>query len=307
MSAKVLDGKAIASKIKKELKKEIESLIKKYQKVPVLVSIQVSRDAGIESYVKAQKKAADCLGIGYRRQLLAEDIDAGGLIEKIEELNNRDEVTAIILQQPLSEKVMEEERQGNISKTAFEQFIDAAKDAEGTHLKNLGSLFYGSKLETASFGKLAPCTAMAVMELLDSLNGDPREEDLRGKEVVIVGHSKIIGKPLSLLLLNRFATTTVCHIATSERNHLKEHVERAEVLISAVGQPGLIKGGWIKEGAVVIDVGTSRINGKLAGDVEFDKAKERASCITPVPGGVGPLTTIMLMKNVVTLYRKAND
>ena len=238
---------------------------------------------------------------------MPENIDAGGLIEKIKELNNRDEITAIILQQPLTEKIMRAEEKGGGAKRAFEQFINPKKDAEGIHLKNLGSLFYGSKLETASFDKLAPCTAMAVMELLDSLNKDPREEDLRGKEVVIVGHSKIIGKPLSLLLLNRFATITVCHIATSERSHLEEHIKRAEVLISAVGKPGLIKGGWIKEGAVVIDVGTSRINGKLRGDVEFDKAKDRASYITPVPGGVGPLTTTMLMKNVITLFRKAND
>jgi methylenetetrahydrofolate dehydrogenase (NADP+)/methenyltetrahydrofolate cyclohydrolase len=146
------------------------------------------------------------------------------------------------------------------------------------------------------FGKtgILPCTAAAVMELLTET-----KVDLYGKEVVIVGHSEIVGKPLSLLLLDKFATVTVCHIGTSKAGKLEEHVKKAEVLIVAVGKAGLIKGEWVKEGAVVIDVGINRVADKIVGDVEFEAAEKRASWITPVPGGVGPLTVTMLMRNLV--------
>jgi methylenetetrahydrofolate dehydrogenase (NADP+)/methenyltetrahydrofolate cyclohydrolase len=128
--------------------------------------------------------------------------------------------------------------------------------------------------------------------------------DLYGKEAVIIGHSKIIGKPLSLMLLNHFVTTTVCHIATKD---IKSHIEKADILISAVGKPELIKGSWVRQGSIVIDVGTARVNGCLKGDIEYEAAKERAAYITPVPGGVGPLTTAMLMKNVVRLFINSHD
>jgi methylenetetrahydrofolate dehydrogenase (NADP+)/methenyltetrahydrofolate cyclohydrolase len=145
---------------------------------------------------------------------------------------------------------------------------------------------------------LVPCTPAAVMELLSATG-----VKLYGKETVVVGHSEIVGKPLSLLLLNKFATTSVCHIATSEAKKLEEHVKRAEILIVAVGRANLIKGSLIKEGAIVIDVGINKVADKLVGDVEFEPAKERAAFITPVPGGVGPLTVTMLMKNVLTAYK----
>ena len=137
------------------------------------------------------------------------------------------------------------------------------------------------------------------MEFLNSIDS----LDLYGKEAVIVGHSEIVGKPLALLLLNKFVTTTVCHIATGERGSLAEFVKKAEILIVAVGRPGLIKGEWIKQGAIVIDVGINRVDGRLIGDVEFEKAQEKASYITPVPGGVGPLTVAMLMKNLVEAFK----
>jgi len=137
------------------------------------------------------------------------------------------------------------------------------------------------------------------MEILNSIEG----LKLYGKEVVVVGHSEIVGKPLALMLLNKFATTTVCHIATGERGSLPEFVKKAEILIVAVGKAGLIKGEWIKEGAIVIDVGINRVEGKLVGDVEFDKAQEKAAYITPVPGGVGPLTVAMLMKNLMSTLK----
>ncbi|MFA5500758.1 MAG: bifunctional 5,10-methylenetetrahydrofolate dehydrogenase/5,10-methenyltetrahydrofolate cyclohydrolase, partial [Candidatus Omnitrophota bacterium] len=165
------------------------------------------------------------------------------------------------------------------------------KDAEGMHPENLGRILLGQY-------KIGPCTAMAVMELLEA-----SKIDLYGKEAVIVGHSEIVGKPLALMLLNKFATTTVCHIATGERGALADHVKRAEVLIVAVGKAGIVKGEWVKEGAVVIDVGINKVADKIVGDVEFEEASARAAFITPVPGGVGPLTTTILMRNVVELFR----
>ncbi|MBC7190521.1 bifunctional 5,10-methylenetetrahydrofolate dehydrogenase/5,10-methenyltetrahydrofolate cyclohydrolase, partial [Candidatus Aerophobetes bacterium] len=141
---------------------------------------------------------------------------------------------------------------------------------------------------------LGPCTAMAVMELINSTG-----VELYGKEAVMVGHSDIVGKPVALLLLDKFVTTSVCHIATGERGILPDYVKRAEILIVAVGKANLIKGEWIRDGAIVIDVGINRVGDKIVGDVEFEVAKEKASYITPVPGGVGPVTTAMLLKNTV--------
>jgi methylenetetrahydrofolate dehydrogenase (NADP+)/methenyltetrahydrofolate cyclohydrolase len=159
------------------------------------------------------------------------------------------------------------------------------------HPANIGKIVFGK-------AKILPCTPAAVMELLKETG-----IDLYGKEVVIVGHSEIVGKPLSLLLLEKFATVTVCHIGTSQAGKLAEHVSKAEILIVAVGKANLIKGDLVKEGAIVIDVGINRVGDKIVGDVEFEAAEKRASWITPVPGGVGPLTVTMLMRNLVEAAR----
>jgi len=172
--------------------------------------------------------------------------------------------------------------------------IDPEKDAEGVSPANMGMVVYGKPL-------LAPCTAMAVMELINSVG-----VKLYGKEAVIVGHSDIVGKPTALLLLDKFVTTSVCHIATGERGTLPQYVSQAEILIVAVGKANLVKGEWVKEGAIVIDVGINRVEGKIVGDVEFEVAKERASYITPVPGGVGAVTTAMLLKNCVQAAKLQN-
>nr|MBC8473231.1 bifunctional 5,10-methylenetetrahydrofolate dehydrogenase/5,10-methenyltetrahydrofolate cyclohydrolase [Candidatus Omnitrophota bacterium] len=172
------------------------------------------------------------------------------------------------------------------------QYLSPIKDVEAVHPQNMGEIVFGN-------AKILPCTAASCMELLNSIEGI----ELYGKEACIVGHSEIVGKPLALLLLNKFVTTTVCHIATGKRGTLPEFVKKAEILIVAVGKAGLIKGEWIKEGAIVIDVGINRVDGKLVGDVEFDKAQERAGYITPVPGGVGPLTVAILMRNLVEAYK----
>jgi len=272
--AKLLEGKPLAQRLKEEIKQQINSLEKK----PVLVSIQVGDNAGAEAYVKSQKKTAEDLGIEYRFHKLSQDTAEVSLIEFIQKLNVDKSVNGIIIQMPLP---------AQIDYKKISQFIIPDKDVEGMHPTNIGKVLFGK-------AKILPCTPAAVMELLKETG-----IDLYGKEVVVVGHSEIVGKPLALLLLDKFATVTVCHIGTSKAGKLEEHVRKAEVLIVAVGKAGLIKGEWIKEGAVVIDVGINRVADKIVGDVEFEAAEKRAAYITPVPGGVGPLTVTMLMRNVV--------
>ena len=272
--AKLLEGKPLAEKIKEEIKSEVSSLKKK----PVLASIQVGDNAGAEAYVKSQKKTAEGLGIEYQFHKLAQDTTETALIEFIQKLNADKSVNGIIIQMPLP---------GQIDYKKISQFISPEKDAEGMHPANIGKIVFGK-------ANILPCTPAAVMELVNSTG-----TNLYGKEVVVVGHSEIVGKPLSLLLLDKFATVTVCHIGTSQAGKLEEHVKKAEILIVAVGKAGLIKGEWIKEGAIVIDVGINRVGDKIVGDVEFETAEKHASYITPVPGGVGPLTVTMLMRNVI--------
>ncbi len=271
--AKLLEGKPLAEKIKEEIKAQVSALKKK----PVLASIQVGDNAGADAYAKSQKKAADCLGIEYQFHKLGQDTSESELTGFIQKLNSDKSINGIIIQMPLPQ---------HIDYKKISQFISSDKDVEGVHPDNIGKIAFGK-------AKILPCAPAAVMELLDSTG-----VNLYGKEAVIIGHSEIVGKPLALLLLDRFATVTVCHIGTSKAGKLEEHTRRAEVLIVAAGKAGLIKGEWIKEGAIVIDVGINRVGDKITGDVEFETAEKKASCITPVPGGVGPLTVMMLMRNV---------
>lgn len=272
--AKLLEGKPIAEKIKEQIKREVQSLKHK----PILASIQVGENASAATYVKSQKKLAENLGIEYRLHKLGQDTTESALIEFIQKLNADKSVNGIIVQMPLP---------AQIDYKKLSQFIAPEKDVEGINPANIGKILFGKT-------KILPCTPQAVMELLKQTG-----VDLYGKEVVVVGHSEIVGKPLSLLLLDRFATVTVCHIGTAQAGKLEEHVRKAEVLIVAVGKAGLIKGDWIKEGAVVIDVGINKVEGKIVGDVEFQEAQKHTSYITPVPGGVGPLTVTMLMRNLL--------
>jgi len=271
--ARLLEGRPIAEKIKEEIKSTVASWGIK----PVLASIQVGENAGAESYAKSQKKTAESLGIEYQFHKLGAETSEESLVEFIKKLNADKSVNGMIIQMPLP---------AHIDYKKISQFILPEKDAEGMHPVNIGKIVFGT-------AKILPCTAAAVMELLKESG-----VDLYGKEVVVVGHSEIVGKPLALLLLDKFATTTVCHIGTSKAGKLEEHVRGAEVLIVAVGKAGLIKGEWIREGAIVIDVGINRVGEKIVGDVEFEAAQNRASWITPVPGGVGPLTVTLLMRNL---------
>lgn len=272
--ANLLEGKPVADRIKLEIKAKVEGL----SKPPVLASIQVGENAGADVYVKSQRKVSESLGIEYRHEKMAQSTTEEELISLIKKLNTDNSVNGIIIQMPLP---------AHIDYKKVSNYVASDKDVEGMHPENIGKIIFGK-------AKVLPCTAAAVMELLNVTG-----LDLYGKEVVIVGHSEIVGKPLALMLLDKFATVTVCHIGTSKAGKLDEHVRKAEVLIVAVGRAGLIKGEWVKDGAVVIDVGINRVGDKIVGDVEFDEAAKRASWITPVPGGVGPLTVTMLMRNLV--------
>lgn len=272
--ARLLEGKPVAEKIKEELKKQIAVL----PAAPLLASVLVGDNAGAQAYVRSQKKTAEGLGIVYQLHSLGNDTNEKSLIDFVNKLNADASVNGIIIQMPLPQ---------NIDYKKISQHISPEKDIEGMNPQNFGKIVFGQ-------AQILPCTAAAVMELLKESG-----VDLYGKEVVVVGHSEIVGKPVTLLLLDKFATVTVCHIGTSKAGKLEEHVKKAEVLIVAVGRAGLIKGEWVKEGAIVIDVGINRVAERIVGDVEFEAAEKRASFITPVPGGVGPLTVTMLMRNLV--------
>ena len=278
----MLDGKVIAKRLKEAIKQEVAVLKSKRGRAPKLVAVEVGQNASSAVYVKAQKKAADSVGIEYELKVVPQETSQDEAENLIDGLNNDKSVSAIILQMPVP-RGMDAKKLVNL--------ISPEKDAEGMHPQNLGKILLGQY-------RIGPCTAMAVMKLLEST-----KVNLYGKEAVIVGHSEIVGKPLSLMLLNKFATTTVCHIGTGERGALPGHVKRAEILIVAVGKAGIIKGDWIKDGAIVIDVGINKVGDKIVGDVEFAGASQKALCITQVPGGVGSITTTMLMRNTVELFK----
>jgi len=277
MSAQIIDGKTIAGKIREEIKEEIE-VLKKKGAVPSLTAIQVGEDPGSAVYIRSQRKSCEAVGIGYKLHQFDSSVSQTEMTEFIGKLNGDRGVSGIILQMPLPQA---------LDARALQAAIHREKDVEGVSASNMGMVVFGRPI-------LGPCTAMAVMKLIKSTG-----VNLYGREAVMVGHSDIVGKPVALLLLDKFVTTSVCHIATGERGTLPDYVKRAEILIAAVGKAHLIKGEWIRKGAIVIDVGINRVEGKIVGDVEFEAAKERASYITPVPGGVGPVTTAILLKNTI--------
>lgn len=281
-SAKIIDGKRIALEMTDSVRCKIEELHRARGVKPKLVSISAGRSEGSDIYVNMQKRLAGEVGIEFSVLKLSDMSTQDDILNEIKKLNNDDSVTSIIVQKPLPDGV-------NHDKIVAS--IDPEKDAEGIHPFNLGRIL---RMEA----QIVPCTPGAVMKVLTS-----RGVDLFGKEVVIIGHSAIVGKPLSLMMLNALATTTVCHIGTHEKGLLKEHSRRADILVVAVGKAGMVKGDWVKPGAVVIDVGINRVGDKIVGDVDFLEVADKVSLITPVPGGVGPVTVAILMRNVYRSYR----
>ncbi|HZK18374.1 MAG TPA: bifunctional 5,10-methylenetetrahydrofolate dehydrogenase/5,10-methenyltetrahydrofolate cyclohydrolase [Clostridia bacterium] len=276
MAAELLRGKPIADKIKEQVKKDVEEL-KSKGATPFLVAVQVGENAASKVYTNAQKKVAESVGIKYELKELDENITQEDLLKYIQELNDNSEVSGIILQMPVP---------AHIDAKVAQWSIAYDKDVEAVTPYNMGLVSFGAP-------RLAPCTPAGAVELIKSTG-----VELYGKEVTVVGHSDIVGKPVALLLLNEFCTVNICHIATGERGLTEKHVRNAEILVVAVGVPGLVKGDWVKEGAIVIDIGINRVGDKLVGDVEFEPAAEKAAYITPVPGGAGVATTAVLMQNV---------
>ena len=282
MGAKIVRGKVIAEAVYAELAAEIPGLIRQTGRHPVLVSIYVGSDPAIEIYVRSQNRVARELGIEYRWYQLPDTVQEAEVLRRLDQLNRDPDVTGIILQLPLP---------AHLHRSALVNHIAPQKDVDGTHPENVGAAVIGDL-------RIGSCTALAVMRLLESTG-----IDVRGREAVIVGHSDLVGKPLSLMLVDRLATVTICHIATAQRGRLAEHVRRAEILVVAAGSPEVIKGAWVREGAAVIDVGINQVGSRWVGDVEFAEASGRAAFITPVPGGVGPVTLSMLMSNTVSAFR----
>jgi len=282
MSAQILDGKKLAQSLKEQLKNEMLLLKEKYQQVPSLVGIIVGEDPSACSYTNSQKKIAHEIGIEYELKLLPLNISQQDLIAFIEKLNQDKNVHGIMLHKPLPKQ---------LDYHCVSNYILPLKDVEGMNISNLGKMMLNEM-------QLVPCTPAAVMEHIKAI-----PIPLRGKEVVIVGRSEIVGKPLALLMLKESATVTICHTGTQDAGKLVDHVKRADIVVAAVGKAGFVKGEWLKPGAVVMDVGINQVENKIVGDVDFESAKEKASFITPVPGGVGPVTVVMLMKNAIESFK----
>ena len=271
----LINGKELAKKIREELKIEVNSL-RKEGIIPKLAVIMVGNDKASEVYVRNKSKACNEIGIEFEEFLLDSNIEQEELIDLIKKLNNRKDVHGILLQSPIPEHL-------NI-REAFDT-IDYKKDVDGFNPVNIGKLAIGEDA-------FVSCTPYGVIKMLEEYN-----IVIEGKRAVVIGRSNIVGKPLIQCLLNKNATVTICH---SKTKNIAEITKEADILIAALGKPKFVKENMVKENAVVIDVGINRNEeGKLVGDVDFENVSKKASYITPVPGGVGPMTIAMLMNNVV--------
>jgi methylenetetrahydrofolate dehydrogenase (NADP+)/methenyltetrahydrofolate cyclohydrolase len=276
MAAKIIDGKAIAADIRREVREASDRLAVQGKRRPGLAVVLVGDDPASHVYVRNKRMACEECGFVSVSHDLPHSATQTELLSLIDRLNADDAIDGILVQVPLPD---------HIDERVVIEAIAPAKDVDGFHPYNVGRLALRNPL-------MRPCTPYGVTRMLDRCGINPK-----GMDSVIVGASNLVGRPMALELLLAGATVTVCHRFTRE---LRAHVERAELLVVAVGKPGLVPGEWIKPGAVVVDVGINRMpDGKLCGDVQFEVARERASWITPVPGGVGPMTVAILMKNTL--------
>ena len=275
MSAKIIDGKQVAARCREELKQQVAALQARGI-IPGLAVILVGEDPASQVYVRNKHRACEELGIHSEQYTLSADTDRQTLLDLITELNGREEIDGILVQLPLP---------GHLDEKEILSAIDPAKDVDSFHPQNVGRLVIGDYF-------FAPCTPSGILTLIDSAG-----VDLTGKECVVIGRSNIVGKPMALMLLHRNATVTVCHSKTRD---LPSVTRRADELISAVGKAGIVTADMVKPGAVVIDVGMNRNQaGKLCGDVDFESVSRVAGYLTPVPGGVGPMTITMLLRSTV--------
>lgn len=277
---KIIDGKAFSQKVLENIKIEHESLKEKIGRNAGLAVILVGENPASQVYVKNKIKSCENAGFFSQTIRFSDTISENELIEKIEELNKDEKIDGILVQLPLPK---------HIDELKIINSISPSKDVDGFHVENIGKMMIGDKTG------FLPCTPYGIMQLLEEY-----EIDVLGKDVVIVGRSNIVGKPMALMLIEKGATVQVCN---SKTKNLSEKLQKADIVVAAVGVPKLIKAQDVKDGVVVIDVGINRVDGKLCGDVDFDAISEKASFITPVPGGVGPMTIASLLKNTLQSYK----
>lgn len=281
--AKIIDGKAVSQFVKDEVKKEVSALGEKGVSVGLAVII-VGNDPASRTYVNNKKKACEATGIISEEYALPDDTTMDELLALIKELNAKKSINGILCQLPLPK---------HLDEKAVIENIDPIKDVDAFHAVNTGHIMIGDY-------SFLPCTPAGIMEMLKYYN-----IEIEGKECVVIGRSNIVGKPMAMLLLQKNGTVTICH---SRTKNLKEVTSRADILVAAVGIPYFVTADMVKDGAVVIDVGMDRNKeGKLCGDVDFAEVEKKASYITPVPGGVGPMTIATLMKNTVTAAKIQNN
>ena len=275
----LIDGKKVSAEVRNRLAEETKILKEKTGKEPGLATVLVGDDPASAVYVRNKNKSCRELGFQSFENQLSSDTTEKHLLNLIDDLNSNPNVHGILVQLPLPDQIDSEK---------ILQAIDPKKDVDGFHPVNVGKLVVGNAL-------LTPCTPTGIIELLDNYG-----IEISGKHAVIIGRSNIVGKPVSMLLLQRNATITICH---SRTKNLEEITRGADILIAAVGRPHFVTENMVSEGAAVIDVGINRVDGKLTGDVEFEPVSKKASYITPVPGGVGPMTIALLMENTLKAFK----
>ena len=279
----IIDGKKIAEELRAELKKKIIEFKATYKSVPGLTVILIGEDPASKIYVKNKQKYAKDIGINSEIIKYQENVDEKTVLDKISKLNNDKKISGILVQLPLPKQ---------INKKKIIDAILPEKDVDGFHPVNVGNLSSGYE------GKV-PCTPLGCYLLLRKV-----EKDLKGKHAVIIGRSNLNGKPMAQLLLKENCTVTITHSKTKD---LKNECKRADIIIAAVGQPKLVKGDWVKKGAIVIDVGINKTANGLEGDVDFGEVSKVVKAITPVPGGVGPMTIACLLSNTIECFKRANS
>ncbi len=276
----IIDGKKVAAELREELKKKVTELKSTYNAVPGLTVILVGEDPPSKIYVRNKEKSANEVGINSEVIKYPENVEEKVLLNKIIELNNNNNVSGILVQLPLPK---------HINKRKVIETMNPKKDVDGFHPMNVGNLSSG-------YDSSIPCTPLGCYLLIKKI-----EKNLNGKHAVIIGRSNLNGKPMTQLLLKENCTVTITHSKTKD---LRAECSRADIIIAAVGRPKLVKGDWVKKGAIVIDVGINKTDSGLVGDVDFDEVSKVAKAITPVPGGVGPMTIACLLNNTVECFKK---
>jgi len=279
----IIDGKKVAAELREELKKKVTELKSTYNAVPGLTVILVGEDPPSKIYVRNKEKSANEVGINSEVIKYPENVEEKVLLNKIIELNNNNNVSGILVQLPLPK---------HIDKRKVIETMNPKKDVDGFHPMNVGNLSSG-------YDSSIPCTPLGCYLLIKKI-----EKNLNGKHAVIIGRSNLNGKPMIQLLLKENCTVTITHSKTKD---LRAECSRADIIIAAVGRPKLVKGDWVKKGAIVIDVGINKTDSGLVGDVDFDEVSKVAKAITPVPGGVGPMTIACLLNNTVECFKKTQS